>query len=75
MDSYQSRSLNSFQPAVSSVHDKVDGMEVGKHPMVAKLLKGAFHARPPLPRYTATWDVQVALQYIEGLGPSTIIYF
>ena len=70
---YQSRSLNSFRSAISSVHDRVDGIEVGKHPMVARLLKGAFHARPPLPRYTATWDVQIVLQYLEGLGPSTTL--
>ena len=67
-EGYQSRSLNSFRLAISSVHDRVDGIEVGKHPMVARLLKGAFHTRPPLPRYMA---VQVVLQYLEGLGPST----
>jgi len=72
-EGYQSRSLNSFRSAISSVHDRVDGIEVGKHPMVARLLKGAFHARPPLPRYTATWDVQIVLQYLEGLGPSTTL--
>ena len=52
------------------MHDTVDGMEVGKHPMISRLLKGAYHIRPPLPRYTSTWDVQVVLRYIEGLGPS-----
>ena len=36
--------------------------------MVTRLLKGAFHARPPLPRYTATWDVQTVLEYIKSLG-------
>ena len=66
-ESYQSRSLNSFRLAISSVLDTVDGMEVGNHPMISRLLKGA---RPPLPRYTSTWDVQVVLRYIEDLGPS-----
>ena len=36
-----------------------------------RLLKGAYYIRPPLPRYTVTWDVQLVLQYIEGLGPFT----
>ena len=36
--------------------------------MICRLLKGAYHVRPPLPRYTATWDVQV--DFIECLGPS-----
>ena len=39
-------------------------------PTISRLLKGAFHLWPPLPRYTSTWNVQVVLQYLEGLGPS-----
>ena len=31
---YQSRSLNAYRSAISSVHDTVDGVEVGKHPMI-----------------------------------------
>ena len=68
---YQSRSLNTFRSAISSVHDRVDGVEVGKHPMVTRLLKGAFHDRPPPPRYIATWSVQSVLDYLEGLGTNT----
>ena len=48
-EGYQSRSLNAYRSAISSVHDTVDGVEVGKHPMISRLLKGAYHARPPLP--------------------------
>ena len=40
-------------------------MDVGKHPLVSRLLKGAFHARPPLPRYTRTWNVQVVLNCMQ----------
>ena len=39
-EGYQSRSLNSFRSAISSVHDSVDGVEVGKHPMISRFLKG-----------------------------------
>ena len=60
-EGYQSSSLNVFRSAISSVHDKVDGVEVGKHPTITCLLKGAFHERPPLPRYTSTWDVNRVL--------------
>ena len=67
----QSSSLNVFRSAISSVHDKVDGAEVGKHPTITRLLKGAFHERPPLPRYTSTWDVNRVLQYLKSLGPSS----
>ena len=70
-EGYQSSSLNVFRSAVSSVHEKVDGVEIGKHPTITRLLKGAFHERPPLPRYVSTWDVNIVLQYLKGLGPSS----
>ena len=70
---YQSRSLNAFRSAISSVHDQVDDVAVGQHPTVCHLFKGAFHERPPLPRYTATWDVQTVIQYLESLGPTTAL--
>ena len=50
------------------MHEKVDGVQVGQHPMVTRLLKGVFHERPPLPRYSSTWNVQVVLDYLESLG-------
>ena len=72
-EGYQSSSLNVFRSAISSVHDKVDGVEVGKHPIISRLLKGAFHLRPPLPRYSSTWSVDVVLQYLKGLGPTATL--
>ena len=56
-ESYQSQSLNAYRSAISSVHHTLDGVEVGKHPMISRLLKGAYHVRPSLPRYAATWNV------------------
>ena len=70
-EGYQSSSLNVFRSAISSVHDKVDGVEVGKHPIVSRLLKGAFHLRPPLPRYSSTWNVDTVLRYLKSLGPTS----
>ena len=70
-EGYRSSSLNVFRSAISSVHDKVDGVDVGKHPTVTRLLKGAFHERPPLPRYTSTWDVNAVLLYLKSLGPTS----
>ena len=39
-EGYQYRSLNAYRSAISSVHDKVDGVTVGQHPLVARVLKG-----------------------------------
>ena len=54
---YSYRSLNSYHSAISLVHEKVDGHSIGQHPMVSRVLKGAFNCRPPKPRYTATCQV------------------
>ena len=67
---YQYRSLNAYRSAISSVHEKIDGYDVGQHPLVLRLLKGVFHKRPPQPRYTQTWNVSVVTKYIRSLGPS-----
>ena len=58
---YQYSSINSYRSAISSVHDRIDGATVGQHPLITRLIKGVFHSRPPLPRYTHTWDVQTVL--------------
>ena len=50
---YQYCSVNSYQSAMSSVHEKVDGYEVGQHPMVSMILK-------------ETWDVSKVTAYIEA---------
>ena len=49
----------------------VDGVPIGRHPLVLKLLmKGSLRDNPPVPRYAQTWDVQVVLSYLEELGPN-----
>jgi len=41
--SYQTSSLNAYRSAIFIVQDKVDDLDFGKHSLVARLLKGAFH--------------------------------
>jgi hypothetical protein len=65
-EGYQYRSLNSYCSAISSVDENVDGYEVGKHPLVSRVIKGAFNLQPP----QAMWGVTRVLTYIETLGPS-----
>ena len=36
---------------------------IGKHPKTCALLTGIFNERPPQPRYTFIWDVDVILTY------------
>ena len=46
-EGYQYNSVNAYRSAISSVHDKVDGVDVGQHPIVTRLLKGVYNVRPP----------------------------
>ena len=66
-EGYQYNSFNAYCSAISSVHEKVDGHDVGKHPLVVLMLKEIYHDRPPLPRYTCTWNVQMVLNYLDSL--------
>ena len=65
---YKYNSINAYRSAISSVHEKIDGSDVGQHPTITRLMKGIFNDRPPLPRYTNTWDVQTVLNYLRSLG-------
>ena len=63
-EGYQYRSLNAYRSAIASMHTPIDGISIGQHPLVSRLLKGAFQSRPPLSRYQDTWDVSVVLHHI-----------
>ena len=67
-EGYQYNSVNAHHSAISSVHEKVDGHDVGKHPLVMRMLKGIYHDQPPLPCYTCTWNVQTVFNYLDSLG-------
>ena len=61
--------LNSARSALSTLIMSESGITFGKHPLVTKLLRGAFIERPSLPRYATTWDVNHMLKYIKTLKP------
>jgi len=52
-------------------HEEVDGSRVGQHPLVTRFLKGVYNSRPPAPRYSTTWDVNVILSHITTLPDNT----
>ena len=46
----------------------VPGVPVlANHPLIQKVVKGAYNARPPAPRYVVIWDTDVLLQYLDSL--------
>ena len=71
-EGYQHRSLNAYPSAISSVHTRVDGYSVGEHPLVTRMLKGAFNQRPPQPCYESMWNVAQVTKYLEGMGANSL---
>ena len=67
---YQYQSLNAYRSAIASAHERIDGMSIGQHPAITRVLKGAYQSRPPLPRYSSFWDVGVVIEYLKTLGPN-----
>jgi len=64
-EEYKYSSVNAYRSAISSVHEKVDRCTVDQHPLICRPVKRVFHARPLLPRYSQTWNVQKVL---DSLG-------
>ena len=62
--------MNAYRSAISSVYDKADGVPVGQHPIITRLIKGIFNVRPPIPRYSKTCDVQLVLNFLQTQGKS-----
>ena len=65
-EGYAYRSINCYRTAISSFHEKIEGLLVGQHPEVCTPLTGVFNLRPPQPRYSSTWDVQIVLEFIKN---------
>ncbi|XP_065918390.1 uncharacterized protein [Dysidea avara] len=62
----QYRTLNTLRSAISMTHARLDNCTVGTHPMVTRLLKGMFNARPPVPRYSHSWEVMPIIDFLRG---------
>ena len=63
----QHRTINTIHSAVSMTHDRVEGQQ----PMVSRLLKGIYNLRPPQPRYSETWDVDIVVQFLSTYSEDT----
>ena len=36
---------------------EIDGIEVGKHPVICRYMKAAYNMNPSLPKHNFKWDV------------------
>ena len=61
--------VNTYCSTIASVHVMIDGVGVGKHPLVSRLTQGIFNSRPPKPRYRAVRSVSTVLAWVRSLPP------
>ena len=65
----QHQTINLIHSATSMTHQQVEGISIGQHLLVTRLIKGVHNLRlPKPPRYTVTWDVDIALRHFRALG-------
>ena len=63
------RSMGVIRSAISAVAT-VDGVPAGRHRFVVQFMRAVFNVKPALPRYASTWDPDVVLRSLKGLGPN-----
>ncbi len=69
------RTINVARSMLSSTLGKIDGHDIGKHPLIVKLMRGAYNKKPPVPKYSGFWDVSTVVDYLISLGPNSGLSF
>ena len=67
----QYRTINLHRSALSATLKPIDGFCVGQHPLVCRLLKGAFNSRPPRPKLCSSWSVSKVLETLREWSPAS----
>ena len=60
--------VNIHRSMLSKTLDPVDGVAVGVHPLVVRLMRGCYHQNPPQPKYSEIWDPSKVSEFIGTLG-------
>ena len=71
----QYRSINSLRSAISMTHTNISGIPIGQHPLVSRLLRGIFNIRPPLPRYSQSWNVSMVINFLSNYKSADLSVF
>ena len=60
--------LDVARSALAAILPAFDGFEVGKHPLVCRIIKGAYERNPPRSRYSCFWDVNKVFSLLKRWG-------
>jgi integrase len=62
--------INVHRSMLSVTLEKINNIEVGKHPWVTRLIAGLFNKAPLKPRYPQTWNPDVVIQLAAESKPN-----
>ncbi len=66
--------INTARSALSSILCcNNTSIPFGQLPIVKRFMKGVFETRPSLPRYSSTWDINIAFNYIRQQKPLSLL--
>ena len=60
-------SINTASSALSALIEPINGLTLGKQPIIQKYMRGIFNIRPSLPKYTITWNPDIVLNHFNSL--------
>ncbi len=58
--------LKVYVAAISTNETYIDGVSVGRHPLVSRFMQGSRRLRPFLPARVPSWDLSIVLQGLSG---------
>ena len=67
---YRYRTIGVYRSTISNFHQPIDGIVIGKHPLMSKFMKGVYSMCPPEPKYFVTWDVNQVLSFLKTWAPT-----
>ena len=63
------RTIAGYRSALSSTLPLLEGVSVGQHSLVCRLMKGVCHQPTPRSRYAATWEMECVLELLQTWHP------
>ena len=64
---YSHGQISRARSAISVLIDQVNDISFGRHPLVKRLMKCIFEARPIFPKYRTVWSVNIVFNYFRTL--------
>jgi hypothetical protein len=66
---YSYQTVCGYRSAISRYHAGFGTVLAGSSRIIKRVTKAVFNENPPLPRYSAIWNVQAVVSYLETLHP------